>query len=114
MKGEMELVQDMEDSVERDADAYIRNLEVLLNGKSEALKSLGEELAGFRKYRQKVLNSSSSASSSTTSSTSSSGSNNNKNNNNNNITTINNNKINPQSQTRAPSVPSASALSRHR
>ena len=52
MKGEMELVQAMEDSEDRDLQLYMQSLEALLDTKERALEALRAELNQFREYRK--------------------------------------------------------------
>ena len=54
MKDEMELVQDMETAEDRDADAYIENLETILKNKSSAILHLQMELKQFQEIRRKA------------------------------------------------------------
>ena len=52
MKSEMELVQAMEDSEDRDVQLYIGELKSMLDRKEGALKILRDELRAFKKSRK--------------------------------------------------------------
>ena len=56
MKDEMELVQGMEQTDERDAEGYITSLEKLLRMKKGAVMTLHSELHSFQRYRQRGEN----------------------------------------------------------
>ena len=52
MKEEMLLVQNMEGAADRDSDAYIENLEELLNVKSDAVLALRAKVKRFQDFRR--------------------------------------------------------------
>ena len=54
MKGEMELVQAMEDNVDRDLEHYMSSLETMLVSKGKAVDSLQTEVRRFQAYRKQV------------------------------------------------------------
>lgn len=51
MKDEMELVQNMESTDERDPEEYINRLESILDAKSDAVASLRSKIYSFQDYR---------------------------------------------------------------
>ncbi len=52
MKDEMELVQNMEQADQRDAEAYVSRLDTLLDIKGSAVRQLRDELHAFQRYRR--------------------------------------------------------------
>jgi hypothetical protein len=52
MKQEMELVQNMEATDDRDSESYAQELEDLLRAKNNSVSVLREELRTFMKFRQ--------------------------------------------------------------
>ena len=54
MKMEMELVQAMEDNVDRDLEHYMSSLETMLVSKGKAVDSLQTEVRRFQAYRKQV------------------------------------------------------------
>jgi hypothetical protein len=50
MKDEMELVQNMENAEDRDAEVYIDRLERILDVKAEAISTLMTELDSFKRF----------------------------------------------------------------
>lgn len=52
MKTEMELVQEMENADDRDAERYVDDLEVLLQAKYAAISKLRDAIRDFQSYRK--------------------------------------------------------------
>jgi hypothetical protein len=55
MKGEMELVQQMENADDRNSERYIERLHDILAAKSTAIGQLRGELGSFQDYRASML-----------------------------------------------------------
>ena len=52
MKGEMQLVQSMEDSEDRNVSRYVEELAAMLRRKEATVKALREQVAAFKSYRR--------------------------------------------------------------
>jgi hypothetical protein len=52
MKSEMELVQAMEDSEDRDVENYLKELREMLDNKTQDIEGLYRELKEFRAFRK--------------------------------------------------------------
>jgi hypothetical protein len=54
MRDEMELVQGMERTDERDSENYVDRLEDILNNRQEAIRTLRSKIHKFQLYRNQV------------------------------------------------------------